>query len=238
MSVSGGISLIIGLGNPGAEYATSRHNLGYLTIDALLPLLGAGVSSAAAPVPSAAVPSGSSPSSRQASPPQKESGSFLSSLFSRQKVPYTKLRCEAIVSELDYRGRRIVLAKPQTYMNRSGRSLKGLLKHYGLTIDETLVVHDDLDVPQGVLRVKVGGGHGGHNGLRSLIDDCGADFARVKIGTGRPPGQMPADRYVLQQLHGKAFEELKTDANRAAEVVLTILRDGILAAQNTFNCQN
>lgn len=216
------IKLIVGLGNPGADYEATRHNVGFLTLDALASLLAGGELGGG---------------SRE----RKASGKKLSSLFSRgtssssSGKPYSKLRCEALVSEIDVNGARLVLAKPQTYMNRSGRSIKGLLKHYGLHIEEVLVIHDDLDLPLGTLRIKQGGGHGGHNGLRSIIEACGSDFARVKVGIGRPPGQMPAERYVLQVLRSAALEELKVDAARAADSALLAFRDGIIAAQNAFN---
>jgi len=193
------IKLVVGLGNPGANYGSTRHNLGFMALDALTVLLIGDTS---------------------------QQG---------QKTPYKKVRCESLVHELEFESARLVLAKPQTFMNRSGNCVKGLLKHYNLSIEDVLVIHDDLDLPVQTLRIKMGGGHGGHNGLRSIIDSSGADFARIKIGIGRPPGQMPAERYVLQELRGTALEELKVDAARAAEAALAILTNGLLAAQNTFN---
>jgi len=196
------IRLVVGLGNPGAEFEGTRHNVGFMALDALLQAL------------------------LESTPGQSgQSG----------KTPYKKVRCDAVVSEVEYGSTRLVLAKPQTFMNRSGKSVKGLLKHYDLTIEEALVIHDDLDLPAGSFRVKQGGGHGGHNGLRSISDTCGTDFARVKVGIGRPPGRMPADRFVLQVVTGNALEELKVDAARAADIALVVLKEGVLAGQNAFN---
>ena len=214
------IHLVVGLGNPGAPYEDTRHNVGYMAVEAFL-----------AEQEGAAHASPSPRGQKRA----KAGGSFISSLFSGKKASYSKVRCEAVVHELDFEGSRIVVAKPQTFMNLSGRSVKGLLKHYGLAIDEALVVHDDLDLPAATLRIKTGGGHGGHNGLRNIIASCGEGFTRLKIGIGRPPGHMPAERFVLQQLRGEALEELKADANRAADAAADILRNGVLAAQNKYN---
>ena len=215
------IKLVVGLGNPGTDYEATRHNIGFLALDALVSAL--------------------SGSAHDTSSPQKKKKGLSSSLFARKKTPYVKVRCESLVYQLELTNSHnssIVLAKPQVYMNRSGRSVKGLLKHYDIAVDEVLVIHDDLDLETGIIRVKVGGGHGGHNGLRSIIDSCGPDFARIKVGIGRPPGQMPAERYVLQPLKGTALEELHVDANRAADCAQAVLDEGILAAQNTYNVRD
>ncbi|MCL1891405.1 MAG: aminoacyl-tRNA hydrolase [Coriobacteriia bacterium] len=218
------IQLIVGLGNPGAEYEETRHNVGFMALDVLLEKLG-----------------GDTGNTEQAARGQKPrtKRSLKTRLFSTGgSSAYSKMRCNALTYELDFEDKRIILAKPQTFMNRSGQSVKGLLKHYQLELDELLVIHDDLDLPAATLRVKVGGGAGGHNGIRSIIDSCGADFARIKVGIDRPPGQMPADKYVLQALRSDALEELGIDARRSAEIALAVLSDGLLAAQNTYNGQN
>ncbi|MDR2714865.1 MAG: aminoacyl-tRNA hydrolase [Coriobacteriales bacterium] len=218
------IQLIVGLGNPGAEYEETRHNVGFMALDVLLEKLG-----------------GDTGNTEQAAREQKPrtKRSLKTRLFNTGgSSAYSKMRCNALTYELDFEDKRIVLAKPHTFMNRSGQSVKGLLKHYQLELDELLVIHDDLDLPAATLRVKVGGGAGGHNGIRSIIDSCGADFARIKVGIGRPPGQMPADKYVLQALRSDALENLGVDARRSAEIALAVLSDGLLAAQNTYNGQD
>ncbi|MCL2757165.1 MAG: aminoacyl-tRNA hydrolase [Coriobacteriia bacterium] len=207
------IRMVVGLGNPGKAYEATRHNVGFLALDSLLATL----------------------TGEPALTQTKQGGSVLSSLIPRGKSPYMKVRCEALTYEIEYDGKRLVLAKPQTFMNHSGQSIKGLMKHYHLGIDEFLVIHDDLDLPVGILRIKAGGGAGGHNGIRSIIESCGADFARLKVGIGRPPGQMPAERYVLQEMKGDFLDELKLDAARAALAASTVLQSGVLAAQNLVN---
>jgi PTH1 family peptidyl-tRNA hydrolase len=129
----------------------------------------------------------------------------------------------------------LVLAKPQTMMNASGRAVKELLKRYKAEARELVVIQDDIDLPSGALRVKYGGGHGGHNGIRDIIDKVGASFYRVKIGVGEAPGRMDSADYVLQPLKGNGLEELRVDAARGAEVASYLLEHGLIEAQNRFN---
>jgi len=120
-------------------------------------------------------------------------------------------------------------------MNNSGPSIKRLCAHYDLTVSEVVVVHDDLDLPAGTLRLKVGGGHGGHNGLRDIIDRIGPDFTRLRIGIGRPPGQMPAYDFVLQQIKGATLEDLGVSINQALDILLYALREGTPAAMTRYH---
>jgi PTH1 family peptidyl-tRNA hydrolase len=129
-----------------------------------------------------------------------------------------------------------ILAKPQTYMNESGRSVGALLRYTSSSLADLIVLHDELDLPLGSVRVKIGGGHGGHNGLRSIIEHIGTgEFIRVRIGIGRPaPGRDPAD-YVLSPFlaeeRGPAAEAVK----RAAEAATAIVTQGPQKAMNLFN---
>jgi PTH1 family peptidyl-tRNA hydrolase len=129
----------------------------------------------------------------------------------------------------------LVLAKPQTMMNSSGRAVKGLLKHYKTGLESLIVVQDDLDLPPGALRIKKGGGHGGHNGIRDIIAQVGADFIRIKIGVGKAPGRMDSFEYVLQQLKGESLEELRVDAARGADATRFLLEHDLTETQNRFN---
>lgn len=150
-----------------------------------------------------------------------------------------RARCDSLVSEKPalFDGEEILLAlaKPQTMMNRSGGAVKGLLKHYGLKTDGLIVVHDDIDLPPGTLRIKYGGGHGGHNGLRDIIASIGPDFYRIKIGVGEAPGRMDSADYVLQRLKDTALEELCVDAARAADAIGSLLEHGLEQTQNIYN---
>ena len=176
--------LIVGLGNPGAEYAQTRHNLGFMAVD----LMGAS---------------------------------------------YWKTQHKALTA----RSGDLLLAKPQTFMNNSGRALGALVKATGIDPAQRLIViHDELDLPAGVLRIKRGGGHGGHNGLRSIIETLGTqDFIRVRAGIGRPPGRMDGADYVLQATGPAQLEELRAEAQVAADATRAVVAEGLLAAQNFYH---
>jgi len=133
-------------------------------------------------------------------------------------------------------GPRLVLAKPRSFMNESGGPVAAVRSFFSVPIDHVLVVHDELDLPYGVLRVKVGGGDNGHNGLRSLRRSLGSgDFARVRIGIGRPPGrQDPAD-YVLRDFAASERMDLDAHVETAADAVESLLTSGLAATQTAFN---
>lgn len=187
-------SVVVGLGNPGDRYATTRHNAGFLALDVLASELDAG---------------------------------------------NWRARFESMVAEkhvvLAEERTLLSLAKPQTMMNRSGRAVKGLLKHYKVGPEALIVLHDDIDLPSGIVRIKSGGGHGGHNGIRDIVAALGAEFTRIKIGVGSPPGRMDCADYVLQPLKGDTLEDLRVNAARAAEATEYLLRHTLLEAQNYFN---
>jgi PTH1 family peptidyl-tRNA hydrolase len=130
----------------------------------------------------------------------------------------------------------LVLAKPLTFMNLSGSSVKRLAEEYGTTLAETIVIHDDIDLPAGAVRVKRDGGHGGHNGLRSIHEKLGSDaYLRVRVGVGRPPGRMDAADWVLQPLKGAALEDFEASIPTAAQATLSLLEDGIDVAMREYN---
>jgi peptidyl-tRNA hydrolase, PTH1 family len=129
----------------------------------------------------------------------------------------------------------VVLAKPRSYMNRSGQPVASLKGWYKVELDDIVVVHDDLDLPFAAVRVKQGGGHGGHNGLRDVGRAIGRDYVRVRVGIGRPPeGWDPAD-YVLARWSGAEASELEEVVDNAADAVEAVVREGPLAAMNRFN---
>lgn len=130
----------------------------------------------------------------------------------------------------------LVLVKPQTFMNLSGKAVAKVLDRYEARPDEMVVVHDDIDLPLGTVRAKREGGHGGHNGLRSLSEALGTDgYLRVRVGVGRPPGrQDPAD-YVLEPMRSSSWEELEAVVPTAAQAVVHVLEHGIESAMQEFN---
>ncbi|MDA0564424.1 aminoacyl-tRNA hydrolase [Streptomonospora sp. S1-112] len=129
-----------------------------------------------------------------------------------------------------------VLAKPRSYMNLSGGPVSALSRFYRIPLERILVVHDELDIPFAALRLKRGGGAGGHNGLRSLTSSLGGpDYLRVRVGVGRPPGRMDAAAYVLKDFSTTERKDLGVVLERAADAVETVLTDGLEKAQNTFH---
>lgn len=130
----------------------------------------------------------------------------------------------------------LVLVKPQTYMNVSGKAVAKLIERYETTPRETIVVHDDIDLPPGTVRAKRDGGHGGHNGLRSITEALGTDaYLRVRIGVGRPPGRQDAADYVLEPMRPSAWEEFEAVVPTAAQAVVHIIEHGIDSAMQEFN---
>jgi len=131
---------------------------------------------------------------------------------------------------------RVVLAKPQTYMNESGLAVFALLREYRVSVEDLIVIHDELDLPLGVVRVKAGGGHGGHNGLRSLVSFLGTpDFLRVRIGIGRPAPGMEAADYVLCPFLPEERQTATEAVVKAAEAVRMIVEQGVTKAMNDVN---
>lgn len=148
-----------------------------------------------------------------------------------------KKKLHAITGQGQINGEKVVLAKPQTYMNLSGESVGSLLRWYKLTHSDLIVIYDDLDLPPGKLRIRRGGGAGGHKGMQSVIDALGTDdFPRVRIGIGRPgqPECDPTD-YVLGGFSADEAGEIQDILGQAAEAVLCIVRNGLERAMNLYN---
>ena len=184
--------LVVGLGNPGPEYAGNRHNVGHLVVDLLATRLG---------------------------------GRFKSH----------KARA-AVVEGRSRDGQRVVLAKPRSYVNESGGPVAALSGYYAIPPDRILVVHDELDLPYGAMRLKLGGGDNGHNGLKSVRRSLGTgDFYRVRIGVGRPPGRMDPAVFVLRDFTAAERKELDILVERAADAVEALISQGLERAQNLYN---
>lgn len=183
--------LIVGLGNPGDEYAHTRHNAGFDTIAKLADELGA---------------------------------------------RYWKNECGALTAKVKHRGEDLILAMPQSYMNTSGGPVKQLCQAYGLTAADIIVIHDELDIDPGTIRVKFGGGLAGHNGLKSIADKLQTrDWLRVRIGIGRPPGRMPVVDWVLSAPKKEAAEDFDAACDLGAQAVAFFLENGLDKTQQRFN---
>lgn len=186
------MKLIVGLGNPGREYALTRHNIGFMFIDRLALALN---------------------------------------------VKVEKKMFKSLVGQGQINGEKAILVKPQTYMNLSGAAVGALLNWFRLTASDLLVVYDDLDLPPGKLRIRSGGGSGGHKGVQSIIQMIGTEsFPRVRIGIGRPtvPGFETTD-YVLGQISGSEAQAFNEVLNLAPEAVLCLVWEGIERAMNLYN---
>lgn len=151
-------------------------------------------------------------------------------------IRFSRLQSKSLVASAPVDNFRIILAKPQTFMNLSGRAVQGLMRFYKLPISNLLIVHDDIDLPLGSMRIRPDGGSAGQKGVESIITCLGTDlFARIRIGIGRPPGQMQAPDYVLQDFHREEMEIVSGTINRGVDAILEIITDGLEAAMTKYN---
>lgn len=207
--------LVVGLGNPGAKYEQTRHNIGFLVLDEL----------AARTLPT--------PSRFTA---HKRSQATITE--TRWQLPVTAQGAEtglagAPAGMAGVASRKVILAKPQTFMNLSGKSVAALAKFFSVPLENTIVIHDELDIDPGAIRLKRGGGENGHNGLRSISQSLGSkDYLRVRVGIGRPPGrQDPAD-FVLNQWNTTERKDLPFTISDAADATELLAAHGLELAQN------
>ncbi|OBA57525.1 aminoacyl-tRNA hydrolase [Mycobacterium sp. 1100029.7] len=181
--------LVVGLGNPGDNYARTRHNVGFMVADLLAERLG-----------------------------------------SKFKV-HKRSGAEVVSGRLA--GHSVLVAKPRCYMNESGRQVGPLAKFYSVAPADIIVIHDDLDLDFGRIRLKIGGGEGGHNGLRSVASALSTkDFGRVRIGIGRPPGRKDPAAFVLEAFTAKERSELPAICEQAADATELLIELGLEPAQN------
>jgi peptidyl-tRNA hydrolase, PTH1 family len=146
-------------------------------------------------------------------------------------------RYQGEVTRVEVEGRELTLLKPQTYMNRSGISVRSLVDYTKAPLAEVLIVHDELDLPPGTARLKFGGGHGGHNGLRDTITHCGADFWRLRIGIGHPGDRDQVIDYVLQRAVPADEEAIVASIGASLEALPVLVRDGAEKAMKLLHTQ-
>ncbi len=151
-------------------------------------------------------------------------------------IKVSRLQQKALVGNGVYLGSKVIIAKPVTYMNLSGQAVTSLIRYYGIEQENFLVIHDDLDLPFGVLRLRPGGGSAGQKGMQSIIEQAGTqEFARLRCGIGRPPGQMDAAAYVLQIFSTQDQAELPVVLDQAVKAIMVFIEFGIDEAMNQFN---
>lgn len=183
--------LILGLGNPGAQYEKTLHNLGFLALDVLA---------------------------------------------ERNNIRLSRKECQALIGEGAIAGDRVILAKPQTFMNLSGSAAKGLAMKHEIPPGRIVAVYDELALPWGALRVRPGGSAGGHNGVKSLIKDLGTqDFPRVRIGIAPDQPVQDAAQFVLAPMRRAQLEELDELLAQAAQAVESIIAEGVAMSMAKYN---
>lgn len=149
---------------------------------------------------------------------------------------YWKTAAGALTAKVKYKGQELLLAKPQGFMNTSGGPVKQLCQMYKVSADRLIVIHDEIDIDPGTIRVKFGGGHAGHNGLRSICDKLGTrEWFRVRIGVGRPPGRMQVSDYVLTTPKKEALDDFEQACRQGAAATLFLIDNGLEKTQQEFN---
>lgn len=183
--------LIVGLGNPGRQYADTRHNIGFAIADLLA---------------------------------------------AKHGLTFSKMMNRALVAIGEIEGEKVVLAKPQTFMNDSGSAVAPLARFYKIALPDLMVIYDELDIPFAQLRMRPFGGNGGHNGMKSIIARLGSQaFPRLRVGIGRPPGKMDPASFVLQPFSAAERAEMAEASERAVKGLVIWLTNGIDRAMNFVN---
>jgi len=183
--------VIVGLGNPGAKYENTRHNVGFDTVE------------------------------------------FLSK---RHDIRLGKLKHKALIGDGEIGGRKVILAKPQTFMNLSGESVREIVEWYKIPVKNIIIIYDDIDLPVGKLRLRPKGSAGTHNGMRSVIYQLQSEeFPRIRIGIDKPPEGWDLISYVLSRFSADERKKIDEAVEKAADAVETILKSGIDSAMNKYN---
>jgi PTH1 family peptidyl-tRNA hydrolase len=161
---------------------------------------------------------------------------LIDSVVSEFKTKLTKVQFKAMTGTIELDNARIILAKPQTFMNLSGQAVAALMRFYKIPLDKVLVAHDDIDLPLGTIRIRPGGGSGGQKGLASTIEKLGTqDFPRMRIGIGRPSGSQEAAGYVLQEFSNSDEKVLQDVLPQAVEAIKVFIAEGLEAAMTRYN---
>ena len=159
----------------------------------------------------------------------------VDALAAAYDIQSSKVQNKAIVGNGRIQNQNVIIAKPQTYMNSSGDAVGPLAHYYKVSPENVLVVYDEIDLPFGTIRLREKGGAGGHNGMKSIINHLGNNFPRVRLGIGRPPGQMPVPAHVLRDFGKKDLPLLDDVLAEAVRAIETYLRDGIQLAMSRHN---
>ena len=186
------MKIFVGLGNPGAEYANTKHNVGFMLADRLARELGAAD---------------------------------------------WRNNFNALVAETFFDGEKILIVKPQTFMNLSGEAVQPVTDFYKIDIANLIVAHDDMDLPVGTIRLRPKGSSGGHRGIESIIQHFGGlqNFPRVRIGIGRPPANWTVNNHVLSKFNSEDAPKISAAIENLVPAVICIFREGIFNAMNKFN---
>ena len=183
--------LIVGLGNPENEYANTRHNMGFDTIN---------------------------------------------EIAKRNNITITKSKFKGLYETAIIQGKKVILLKPQTYMNLSGESIKEVVNFYNIEPKEIIVIYDDIDIEKGKIKLRKKGGAGSHNGMKSVVEELNTtDFVRIRVGIGQPEFKSDMINYVIGKVPEDEQKILKEGTHKAAEAVEEILKNGIDIAMNKFN---
>lgn len=161
---------------------------------------------------------------------------LIDALAKRLNSTLGKVQFQSLVASASYKNNKLILAKPQTYMNLSGKAVASLIRFYKVPLTDFLVANDDLDLPFGTIRIRPMGGSGGQRGVNSIIENLGTqEFQRLRLGIGHPPGQMEAANYVLQDFSKSEEELLPGFLERAVDAILLFSESGLNSAMNKFN---
>ena len=188
------MKLVAGLGNPGKEYASTKHNLGFLAVD---------------------------------------------EIARRAGIDLTKKKFRGSYGEGFLSGEKLILLKPETYMNRSGEAVSEAAVFYNISPPDIIVIHDEMDLPSGTVRVKAGGGSAGHNGIRSIVERIGSpDFIRIRMGIGKPGEKSKGASHVLSKFGSGESDAVKMSVETAADAVFELIENGLERTMNKFNVRS